>query len=543
MLARTHKDLALAAGDAEGRSAHLKAAFDLYDEAYRRVESAGRRAPRPTTRASTPRRWRSCAATGSRRARLARRGARDLRGRDRARERGSATTGRARRSPRRRSSSASGTRPRPSTRPPPRLAGSRHGDLASTRRQARLVLAHTGADDAWLARVLAIPPVLVYTGHMVSPRGPAKRRLPCGTSRRPCARRSASASSASGRWRPTAPPRAAPTSSASRRCRRVGGETHVTLPFPPAEFRKVSVDIGARDGASASTACSPPPTASSVASDHPAEGSLSGFEYANLVLTGAGRLRAQVLGTPLVGLAVWDGAPGARARRHGRRGPALAGAGIAVEHVDVRRSERRARRPTGGAGARARGPSAAAPAGFTHEIKAMLFADAVGYSKMTENQIPIFIRALPRLRGGAQRAHRPPPDLHADRRRRPVLRLPRHVRRGPLRARAQPARARDRLAGARPAADARPAHRPALRADLLLRATRSRSSRSTPGPTPAARPASSRSRRPGQVYTSSAFAAVAAATGVDDLGFSYIGRIPLAKHYGSLALYHVRPAD
>ena len=45
---------------------------------------------------------------------------------------------------------------------------------------------------------------------------------------------------------------------------------------------------------------------------------------------------------------------------------------------------------------------------------------------------------------------------------------------------------------------------------------------------------------PGQVYTSSAFAAVAAATGVDDLGFSYIGRIPLAKQYGSLALYHVQ---
>jgi class 3 adenylate cyclase len=45
---------------------------------------------------------------------------------------------------------------------------------------------------------------------------------------------------------------------------------------------------------------------------------------------------------------------------------------------------------------------------------------------------------------------------------------------------------------------------------------------------------------PGQVYTSSAFAAVAAATGVDDLGFSYIGRIPLAKHYGSLTLYHVQ---
>ena len=45
---------------------------------------------------------------------------------------------------------------------------------------------------------------------------------------------------------------------------------------------------------------------------------------------------------------------------------------------------------------------------------------------------------------------------------------------------------------------------------------------------------------PGQVYASSAFAAVAAATGVDDLKFSYIGRTQLAKKYGSLALYHVQ---
>jgi hypothetical protein len=42
------------------------------------------------------------------------------------------------------------------------------------------------------------------------------------------------------------------------------------------------------------------------------------------------------------------------------------------------------------------------------------------------------------------------------------------------------------------------------------------------------------------VYASSAFAAVASATGVDDLDFGYIGRTRLAKKYGSLALYHVQ---
>ena len=45
---------------------------------------------------------------------------------------------------------------------------------------------------------------------------------------------------------------------------------------------------------------------------------------------------------------------------------------------------------------------------------------------------------------------------------------------------------------------------------------------------------------PGQVYASSAFAAVAALSDNTDLRFSYIGRTQLAKHYGALALYHVQ---
>jgi hypothetical protein len=44
---------------------------------------------------------------------------------------------------------------------------------------------------------------------------------------------------------------------------------------------------------------------------------------------------------------------------------------------------------------------------------------------------------------------------------------------------------------------------------------------------------------PGQVYASSAFAAVAAASGVRGIRLQYIGRIPLAKGYGLLGLYHV----
>jgi class 3 adenylate cyclase len=47
---------------------------------------------------------------------------------------------------------------------------------------------------------------------------------------------------------------------------------------------------------------------------------------------------------------------------------------------------------------------------------------------------------------------------------------------------------------------------------------------------------------PGQVYASAAFAAVAAASGADDLNLRYVGRLPLAKGAGQLALYHVERA-
>ncbi len=45
---------------------------------------------------------------------------------------------------------------------------------------------------------------------------------------------------------------------------------------------------------------------------------------------------------------------------------------------------------------------------------------------------------------------------------------------------------------------------------------------------------------PGQVYASSAFAAVAMARDINSLHFSYIGRTGLAKDYGVLPLYHVK---
>jgi class 3 adenylate cyclase len=168
----------------------------------------------------------------------------------------------------------------------------------------------------------------------------------------------------------------------------------------------------------------------------------------------------------------------------------------------------------------------------------MLFADAVGFSKMTENQIPIFIRTFLGAVGELNaRTKHPPIHLQTsgdglyfvfeDTRDAGhyALELNRIVRETDW-----------TTLGLPPSFDLRiglhcgpifHCEDPVTKLALFTGSHTSRTARIEPI-TP-----------PGQVYTSSAFAAVAAATGVDDLGFSYIGRIPLAKHYGSLALYHV----
>ena len=47
---------------------------------------------------------------------------------------------------------------------------------------------------------------------------------------------------------------------------------------------------------------------------------------------------------------------------------------------------------------------------------------------------------------------------------------------------------------------------------------------------------------PGQVYASQAFAALSAAQGVKEFTCDYVGQTPLAKGYGTFATYHVRNA-
>jgi class 3 adenylate cyclase len=420
------------------------------------------------------------------------------------------------------------------------LAQGRYGDLSTTRRQARLLAEHLAIDDAWLANALHIPPVLVFTGHMVDQPGRPTPRFPA--SLEPAVAGKIRAAVASIR------PLAAYGSAACGadilclECvREVGGEIHIVLPFPPEEFRRSSVESGGAEhwgprfdrllGAAHSL---------TITSDHRASGSVATFEYANLVLTGLGQLRAQLLDTSLHGLAVWDRGSGGARGGSASVVSAWKRCGIPTEHVSLADLRAVAGLPTA-RGGEPQVAVASPPSRADHEIKALLFADAVGYSQLSEDQIPRYVNGFlgavaelnQRTRHKYEHVETAGDGLYMvftdtlDAARY-ALELSELVTSTDWTGHGLPASFNMRIA-----LHCGPVYcgwDPVTGSRLFTGPHTSRAARIEPI-TP-----------PGQVYASSAFAAVAAAKGVDGIVMRYVGRTPLAKRSGSLSLYHLQPA-
>jgi adenylate cyclase len=257
-------------------------------------------------------------------------------------------------------------------------------------------------------------------------------------------------------------------------------------------------------------------------------------------------LRAAELDTELVRLVLWDGKPG-----DGRGGTASTverwrAAGRDVEVIDLAAVSRpqpiavRTAEPlAAGTAAIALPPASDAHPAFEPQIVALLFADARGFSGLTENQIPPFVNHF--LGTVAAALERSP---HA-----PVLRntwgdglylvfssvgaagefaldLSAAIERTDWTAWHLPADLTLRIA-----LHAGPAYAcidPVTGRPNYLGAHVSRAARIEPI-TP-----------PGQVYASRAFAALAQAEQVTRFRCDYVGQTPLAKEYGTLPVYVVR---
>jgi class 3 adenylate cyclase/tetratricopeptide (TPR) repeat protein len=279
-----------------------------------------------------------------------------------------------------------------------RLGQKSFGYLLSARRNGRLLLAHLARDLAWLDRALGIPCVVMFAGHMMDYQGRPVPRFPpqletaaARTIRQRLERmngRIGFASAARGSDLLFQEALAA-----------LNGEAHVVLPYNREEFLADSVKgepdarweqrfRGALERAVRLVIASPNRLASREAV----------YNYTNAVLQGLAGTRAAELEVELKALVFWNGARGDSPGGTATRCQEWRKLGIPLELIDADQLLRDEcpnlyvtpeRRP-------AAGPSLATAnresGAREPEVKTMLFADAVHYSKLTEEQVPRFVQ-------------------------------------------------------------------------------------------------------------------------------------------------------
>lgn len=426
-----------------------------------------------------------------------------------------------------------------------RLGRGRFAELNSTRRNARLIIDAMGGERAPFDQYFQIPSVVVFAGHMIdrpertTPRFPPQLEQRVGDALRERLKLLN-----------------AGVGYASAACGsdimfletliEMGGETHVVLPYNQNQFKEDSVEIvpeadwsmryervlqGAADVL--------------IASEQRMEGGVP-FEYTNLLLHGLASIRAEQLETEMVPLVVWDGkegdGPGGTASivHHWRE------MGHRVEVIDLSRilqeecpeiSVSSSNEPNVNTIAPTQTPEPAPE--FATEMIAILFADAVHFSRLTEDELPRFVSHFLGSIG----------ELATTSKHAPVMKntwgdglyfvfngvrdagefaleLCERVGRTDWTAKGLP-----RDMNLRIALHAGPVYScidPVTRQPNYIGTHVSRAARIEPI-TP-----------PGQVYASQAFAALASAQHVTAFTCDYVGQTPLAKGYGIFPTYHVR---
>lgn len=244
------------------------------------------------------------------------------------------------------------------------LAGDDHGALGTTLRQLELVCAARGLDPAVLAP-LRPPAVAYYAGHRAG-------RLPAGAEPEVAARIRALLDDRGIGYGFGALASGADILFAEALLAR-GAELHVVLPLSPDAFAAASVGDA---WLPRFRACLAQARSVRVVGDGAPDDVL--FRYGSQVAMGLAVLRARFLHADARMLAVWDG------------GPAGGGAGTthAVATWQARGLPLDVIAP---------GPLDArddAPSPSPRSVRALLFGDVKGYSKLAEAQVPAFVRGV-----------------------------------------------------------------------------------------------------------------------------------------------------
>ncbi len=270
----------------------------------------------------------------------------------------------------------------------------RWGDLNSTRRNAELLVEHSGCDPEALRQRLAVPNVAVFAGHMVDRPERKAPRFPEALAGRVQAEIAARLR----RFRIGVGYSSAACGSdilflesLDRSRRRQPVELHAILPFQRDEFRGESVDsVGGPSWGKRFEAILKKVDRVETASLQRIEGPGVAYDYSSQLALGLASMKATQLESNLTAIAVWDGEPG--------DGPGGTHSivklwrefGLSPEIIDLKRLLENAGieiRPR-------RRPKRPRPKGLKSKleasIKAMLLADVKGFSKLTESELPPF---------------------------------------------------------------------------------------------------------------------------------------------------------
>ena len=417
-------------------------------------------------------------------------------------------------------------------------AGKRFGDIHSSRRNARLILKYQEADASSVEQVLKVPNVVVFAGHMIDqPSRPVPRFPP------------KMEASVAAEIRARLEKLGACFGYASAACGsdilfleamiERGGEISVMLPYEKEQFVKDSVAFAGAEWSARLEKVLSQATKVDVASNQKLEIGAVSYDYTNQLLFGLANLRARRLETKLLPLAVWDGQKG-----DGPGGTASVierwkNARCKVEIIPLSNNTKTLRSTAVPRRKVKAETSLDTEVQFGSRIMAMLFADAVGFSKLTEAQVPLFVKYF--LGDIANLMARSPfapivkntwgdglyfvfPDVRAAGQF--ALELCDHVRDANW-----PERGFPKGLGLRIALHAGPVYEcndPITKQRTFVGTHVSRAARIEPI-TP-----------PGQVYSSEAFAALATIESAPSFTCSYVGQTPLAKGYGTFPTYHVR---
>lgn len=288
------------------------------------------------------------------------------------------------------------------------------GNLQSTRHSARLVMQRMApaADQDRIEQVFRFPSVVVFAGHMVDrgdrpvPRFPSRLEPSVKAAiQRRLAKLNAGFGYASG------------ACGSDILFHEVmmerKGENYVILPYEKARFIKNSVEIvPSGDWAARLDKIIAQAIDTQELSKQSQTASDVSYEFANMMLHGLASVRAEQLETRLVPMAVWDGRTEAGVGGTGGTVERWRRLGLHVEVIDLQeilRCDCRGVARAAAFPATESNPSSAASSQFAPEIRALLFADAEGFSKLTDEEVPLFAQHFLGLAGelATSSAHRP----------------------------------------------------------------------------------------------------------------------------------------